>query len=50
MSYGVLGGLIESLLTCRMVCFVPRQSGGWFESLLTCRIVCFCIATVRRMV
>ena len=33
MSYGVLGGWFESLLTCRMVL------GGWFESLLTCRMV-----------
>ena len=40
MSYGVLGGWFESLLTCRMVCFVSRQSGGWLESLLTCRMVC----------
>ena len=34
MSYGVLGGWFESLLTCRMVL------GGWFESLLTCHMVC----------
>ena len=30
MSYGVLGGWFESLLTCRMVCFVSRQSGQLF--------------------